>query len=70
MDHNRIKCPSATIPATKDYIELDSDADQLVEIIIPDLYGIEAVQVQVSAGTAGASPGAITSIEYFRTKEG
>lgn len=70
MDHNRVKCPSATVPATEDYIELDSDADQSVEILIPDLYGIEAVQVQISAGTAGASPGAITSIEYIRTKEG
>ncbi len=70
MDHNRIKCPSATIPATKDYIELDSDADQLVEIVIPELYGIAAVQVQVSAGTVGATAGAITAIEYFRTKEG
>lgn len=70
MDHNRIKCPNATIPATENYIELDSDADQLIEVVIPDLYGIEAVQVQISAGTAGASPGAITSIEYMRTKEG
>jgi hypothetical protein len=70
MDHNRIKCPNATIPATKNYIELDSDADQLIEVVIPDLYGIEAVQVQISAETAGASPGAITSIEYMRTKEG
>lgn len=70
MDHNRIKCPNATVPATENYIELDSDADQLVEVIIPELYGIEAVQVQISAGTAGASPGTITSIEYMRTMEG
>lgn len=70
MDHNRVKCPSATIPATEDYIELDSDADQLVEIVIPDLYGIAAVQVQVSAGTVGETAGAITAIEYLRTKEG
>jgi hypothetical protein len=70
MDHNRVKCPYATIPATKDYIELDSDADQLVEVVIPDLYGIAAVQVQVSAGTVGETAGAITAIEYFRTKEG
>ena len=70
MDHNRIKCPSATVPATEDYIELDSDADQLVEIVIPELYGIAAVQVQVSAGTVGATAGAITAIEYVRTKEG
>lgn len=70
MDHNRMKCPYATIPATEDYIELDSDADQLVEVVIPDLYGIAAVQVQVSAGTVGETAGAITAIEYFRTKEG
>lgn len=70
MDHNRVKCPNATVPATEDYIELDSDTDQLVEIVIPDLYGIAAVQVQVSAGTVGATAGAITAIEYFRTKEG
>jgi uncharacterized metal-binding protein len=70
MDHNRVKCPSATIPATENYIELDSDADQLVEIVIPELYGIAAVQVQVSTGTVGETAGAITSIEYLRTKEG
>lgn len=70
MDHNRVKCPYATIPATEDYIELDSDADQLIEVVIPDLYGIAAVQVQVSAGTVGETAGAITAIEYFRTKEG
>jgi len=70
MDHNRIKCPYATIPATEDYIELDSDADQLIEVVIPDLYGIAAVQVQVSAGTVGETAGAITAIEYVRTKEG
>lgn len=70
MDHNRVKCPSATVPATEDYIELDSDADQLVEIVIPDLYGIASVQVQISAGTVGDTAGAITAIEYVRTKEG
>lgn len=70
IDHSKISCPNASLSAAKDYIELDSDADQSIEIVLPSIYGIDAIQIQISAGTVGVTAGKILSIEYVRTKGG
>jgi hypothetical protein len=59
---------NSTVPATKDYIELDSDADQLAVVVIPNLYGAQYIQLQACAGTVGATPGQLDKVDVILWK--
>ena len=52
------------ILAEDEYVELGADSDQNV-ILQWDLSGLAPyIQLQISAGTAGASPGSVTAASY------
>jgi len=54
-----------TAPA---YWEFDTDADQLVAIPVPLDYGVLYAQVQVQAGTVGATAGHFDTAQYTLVK--
>ena len=65
IPHSTIISANTTAEATNEnYVELDSDTDQNIVMIIPNLYGADSIQVQIYAGTAGASPGLVTELKY------
>lgn len=62
--HQDLVCADTSVSTTEDYIEFDTDADQLKIVKIPLENALAFVQLQVMAGTVGASAGAITAAYY------
>jgi len=68
INHDDILYTHATVSATKDCIELDVDADQNITVVIPNLYGIQYIQLQAMADTVGATPGQIDNVDVILSK--
>lgn len=65
IDLAEIKNDYNLVTTALTYAEINTDADQSVGMVIP-VYGYEIIQLKVSAGTAGATPGQITAVNYAK----
>lgn len=64
MDHALINASDTALSATDDYIEVATDADQLIIVRVPVDNAIPFVQMQASVGTAGATAADLDAVRY------
>lgn len=64
LDHALINAPDTALSATDDYIELATDADQLIIVRVPIDNTLPYIQMQASVGTAGATAADLDAVRF------
>lgn len=65
LDHSQFSGTNCSVGAADDYLELDADANQVIALRIRLDNAVPYVQLQVAAGTAGASPAVISTASCY-----